>query len=96
MNNNVDTCKCALDGIENSKYIKAYFHLQTEELIIMSSNANDLNLNDNTFEKYLNFNIFNPEYYPELLSIVIQKFIILDRVATTNDIDIIQSCLMVH
>lgn len=50
----------------------------------------------NTFEEYLNFNIFNPEYYPELLSIVIQKFIILDRVATTNDIDIIQSCLMVH
>lgn len=25
MNNNVDTCKCALDGIENSKYIKGVF-----------------------------------------------------------------------
>lgn len=30
----------------------------------------------------------------ELLSIVIQEFIVLDKVATTNDI--IQSCLMVH
>lgn len=51
MNNNVDTCKCALDGIENSKYIKAYFHLQTEEFIIMSSNANDLNLNNQHLRK---------------------------------------------
>lgn len=53
MNNNVNICKCALDGIENSKYIifNAYFHLHTEEFIIMSSNANNLNLNDQYFRK---------------------------------------------
>lgn len=86
-----------MDGVENSKYINAYFHLQTEEFIIMSSNANDLNLNDtNTFEKYLTLSIQNIITQAELLSIVIQEFIVLDRVATTNDIDIRQSCLMVH